>query len=251
MKIINPYKQLEHRVYKRTFLQDVQVEFDFDLCKDAFADRQRIQNFFLQYFHVTPGQDAPSSFSTIELCDADKLIRFRFTEEKTVVTVSPQAYESFVKTMIPFIDRQLAYMEKICSVSSARKMIVRKRNVWEVRANDNVSIKDIYSSALRYTFNEHHVGDMFSIMLPNESSCKISKDADVDLGDGTLKVILSAEIKDNQKADFVLEFIATADNVPVMEVLEVATGLNEVVYCAFHDIVSKDVINLMEQDGED
>lgn len=250
MKIINPYSQLEHRVYQRTFLQDVQVEFDFNLCQGVSHDKQRIiKDFFSQYFEVSIGQDVPSSSFSIGLSDRNKLIQFRFTEEKTLVTVSPQAYESFTTTMLPFIDKQLAYMEKVCSVSCAKKMIIRKRNVWKVLLNEGASVKDVYASALRYTFNERYVYDMVSIVLSDEASSKISKDANVNLGDGTLKVILSAEIKDRQKIFFTLEFIAAAENVSLKDIPEVATSLNDVVYCAFRDVVSKDVINLMEQEG--
>ena len=247
MNIVNPYNELEHKVYNRTFLRNIQVKFEFDLCEGILGNTPIVRDFFNKYFNVVVNHDSSSSYSCIELRDSEKQIKFVFTEEQAVVEVGAGFYKSFTETMFPLVVRLTAFMEQICSISCIKKLTITKQNVWQVKAD--TELKEIYASALRYTFKEHHVDDFVSIPFPNEPQFKMSKEANIDLDGGMLKVIMATDIKNAQEADFMLDFIASADSVSVAEALDISTGLSNVIYCAFHDIVSKNVVDLMEQKG--
>lgn len=246
MKIINPYNEIEHRIYNRTFLRNVQVEFDFDGCNGKLQNNKVLRDFINSYFNVTMDQNIPS-LTCVELCDSIRGIKFSFSEEQARVSIDAMSYKSFADTMIPLIAKMVAYMEQICAIPCIKRLTIQKNNVWEV--NTHSSIKDIYTHALQHTFEKQHVTDLVSMELPKEDSFKISKEANLNLGDGILKVAISTNVKDTHNADFVLDLVASVKNVNVVDILGISTKLNDIVYCAFHDIVSKDVIDLMEQKG--
>ena len=246
MNIINPYNELNHRVYNRTFLHNIQVGLDFDLCKGALSNSQVLKDFVNEFFQVTVNE-TPSSLSCIELCDEKNRVKFIFTEEMAKVTVGAKSYKSFADTMIPFVMKLSAYMEQICKIPTVNRLTIKKNNLWEIKADNDIIT--IYPSALRYTFNEKYVDDMASIKSSDNPPFKISKEANTSLGDGTLNAVISTIIKNHEEATSTLDFTAAADNVDAAKVVETSTKLNDIIYCSFHDIVSKNVINLMEQEG--
>lgn len=246
MNIINPYKVLDHRVYSRTFLHSIQVGLDFDLCNGALSNSQALKDFVYKFFQVTVNE-TPSSLSCIELCDEKNQVKFIFTENMAKVTVGAKSYKSFADTMIPFVMKLSAYMEQICKVPTINRLTIKKNNLWEIKADNDIIT--IYPSALQYTFNKRLVDDMASIKSSNNPPFKISKEVNTSLGDGTLNVVISSIVKNKKEADFTLDFTAAANNVDAVKIVEISTKLNDIIYCSFHDIVSKNVIKLMEQDG--
>ncbi len=244
MNIVNPYGELEHRVYARTFLRDIVVELKFEA---GVRDNSILKRYLQEYFNVTVG-DRASSFSYVELTDPNKLLKFVFSEKNARVEVKGVSYKSFADTMLPFVQRLIAYVEQVCAVEHVKSLSVKKNNVWEIKAHDD--IRSVYPKALIFTFKRQHISDLLSMKLPEETPFKVSKEAEMDLSDGVLRLKLATEVKDEQQADFMLGLVAEAAVVPVKDVLEAATKLNDVIYAAFHDIVSIDIINLMESNKE-
>ena len=244
MNIINPYRELEHKVYARTFLRDVVVELKFE---EGVRDVGFLKKYLQEYFNVTVDERA-SSFSYVELTDPLKKLKFVFSEKNAKVEVKGVFYKSFADTMLPFMQRLVVYAGQVCAVECVKSLLVRKNNVWEIKAHDN--IRNAYPKALNFTFKRQHVADLLSMKLPEETPFKMSKEAEVDLSGGVLGLKLSTEVKDKQQADLMLGLVAEAADVPLKDVLEAANKLNDVIYAAFHDIVSVDIINLMESSKE-
>ena len=251
MNIINPYNESEHRVYNRSFLHNVQVGLEFDTCKGKLADTETLNDFISEYFNIkTTDQHVPESVSRIELNDQDKQVRVIFTENSATATVEADCYRSFTDTMLPLASRLIAYAEKVCNIKSISTIGIQKKNTWKIVADNGRTIKEIYPAALRHTFNEQHITDMASMALPDEPAFRICKEADMNIGEGVMKAALAAEIKNNQVLYFNLDLNASAWNVGAAEAIEVLTKLNNIIYCAFHDIVSDNIITMMKEKGD-
>jgi hypothetical protein len=141
-----------------------------------------------------------------------------------------------------------AYINNVCEISHLDKISIAKSNVWNVCADQD--IEGVLNAALQYTFKESHLNDFTFIREAIGSfPYKKSKEENVNLGDATLKIILSVEVSDEKSAKLKLDFIANASNVSIPDTMEATKLLNEAIYYAYHDFVSDNVISLMKEEG--
>ena len=247
MNIVNPYNELEHVVYKRTFLRKVQVVLDFNSCDDILLNDRQFKDFVAKYFETKVPSEGPSRLSSVEICDDNAQVRFVLSEKSAKVDVGHKFYNSFAQTMYPLVTKLCAYIEQICKTSHIANLTIRKSNLWHLRTEED--IKNVYSSALRYTFREQHVEDMASMIFPNQMPFKVSKEGRLRFSGGGMTTLISAEVKNAHEAYFTLDFNASTQDINVDDAFDALGKLNEIVYCAFHDIVSKNVLELMKNNG--
>jgi hypothetical protein len=249
MNILYPHNiDLEHKVYKRTFLQSVQVNYNFNLQEDKLTNSEKTNSFFPEYFGID-ASGIPWPVSQIELTNQESGVKYVFGKNHIELSVGHNIYKSFLDTLIPFIIKMDAYINNVCEISQLDSISIAKSNVWNVCADQG--IEDVLNAALQYTFKEGHLNDFtFTRGTIGSFPYKKSKEENVNLGDATLKIILSVEVSDKKSAKLRLDFIAKASNILVPNTIETTKLLNEAIYYAYHDFASDNVISLMKEEGE-
>ena len=243
MALNNPFNNHEHKVYNRTFLLNVSAGVSF-ADKPLSADAQGLVSYLKDNFNVLFKPQDDKELTTITVASKDNGLSFSFSTGAASVSIDAKSYKSFASTMLPDLGKIGTFLS-IRKVDELKTLSLTKRNQWKINTENALSV---YKEAILYTFKEKNIHDITSIEVPDGPwPVKLSREASLGLEDGSLKVIFSVEIVDNEHIVLTLDLVAEAKDVPARDLLQYASTLNDVIYGAFHDMVSDDVIALMEK----
>lgn len=249
MNISNPYEGVEHKVYKRTFLQstEVKVEFEPKMTSADFTDR--IVPFVNKAFNKNISEDLDKSVEQIVLSSNNSQIRFVFNLNSACVVVGSSAYKSFSSSIIPHIDVLVSYLNEVACIERIKQTYINKVNVWPIKSKDS---RKAFGSASLFIFKKEHVEDIANLKF-NEPDYPVSatKEAVVKCGDmSVLKAKIGVELKDVNETRFILELRAQTSNLEVGDLILDLPKLNDIIFGAFSDIVSPNIFDLMSKDEQ-
>ncbi|WP_206225138.1 hypothetical protein [Parabacteroides sp. ZJ-118] len=244
VSIHNPYQNSEHKVYNRTFMRSASADVEYaDISLSS--QTEALTTFFKDNFGVDFNPHDNPELASIKLTAEGKPLSFDFHNTNSSVLVGAEDYKSFADTMQPNIGKLVSFLQ-IMRISNVSSLSIKKNNQWDLSAED---IMNAYKSAIPYTFADENIREVAKLNVPDDSPkpIKLSREANVDLGDGRLVVYFFVEIIDEHNLRLVLELKATAANVKTSDVLSVSSMLNDVIYGAFHDLITPDIIGLMDR----
>lgn len=243
MAIYNPYNKIEHKVYKRTFMRSATATIKY-ADRPFLSYKEALAKFFKDNFNVDYTPDEKTDPESININSNAEQLSFSFFKSVASVSVGAKDYKSFADSLQPRIGSLVAYLDAV-NVENAENVTLRKENVWDLKSDDVMSA---YKSAIYYTFKDENIREVVKLNVPEgPKPIKLSREANVSLGDGKLTVQFVANILDDGYIKLELNLEATATNVKTAEIFQTFSILNDVLYCAFHDMVSPDIINLMSK----
>lgn len=248
MNIQNPYGEVEHKVFKRTFLQgtEVGVEFDPPMTSEDFCTR--IVPFVDKTFNVHITDELDKSTERAELTSGDGQVKFDFGLNSAKVFIGKLAYKSFSSSVIQHIATLVNFLKEVACVDTINQTYINKINVWPIESKNS---KLSFSGASFFIFKREHIEDIANINFEvSDYPVSAAKEAVVNCGDSaSLKAVIRVELKDEKNASFSLGLRAQALNVNVDDVISDLPKLNEIIFAAFTDIVSDNIFDLMSKES--
>ena len=248
MNIQNPYSEVEHKVFKRTFLQETEVGVEFDKPMTTEDFSTRIVPFVSKTFNVPIADKLDTSTEKAELTSSDGQVKFEFGLSFAKASIGRLAYKSFSSSVIQHITILVNFIKDVACVDEIKQTYINKINVWPIESKNS---KSSFGAASFFIFKKEHIED-FANMKFEESDYPVgaAKEAVVKCGDSaSLKATLRVELKDEQNASFYLALRAHASDVKVDNVISVLPKLNEIMFGAFTDIVSDNIFDLMSKES--
>jgi hypothetical protein len=246
MSIQNPFTEVEHKVFKRTFLQETEVMVGFDMPMNSEDFSTRVVPFVNKTFKQNIINEIGKATKRVELTSNDSQVKFDFTLNSAKVIIGPQAYKSFATTAIPYIVILFKFLKDVASVSKMNASI-RKINKWPIQSKNS---KQSFGAAALFIFKKKHIEDILNLKF-EESGYPVSagKEAVVPCGDSTsLKSEITVELENEEKANFTLGLTAQTLGVEVENMMTILPQLNEIVYGAFSEIVTDNIFDLMSKE---
>lgn len=250
MSIQNPYQGVEHKVFKRTFLQstEVGVEFDPPMTSEDFS--VRIVPFVNNVFNQNIKEGLDTTTERAQLNSGNNQIRFDFTLNSAKVIIGQPAYKSFSSSALQFIQILIRFIKEVAQTSTASKVYIKKTNCLPIESKNS---KQSFKGASFFIFKQEHIEDIANLKF-EESDFPVSatKDAVVKCGDSaSLRAVIRVELDDLNHTNFILGLEAQASDIELDEAISALSQLNEIVFCAFSDIVSNNIFDLMSKDAHD
>lgn len=248
MSIQNPYQGIEHKVFKRTFLQETEVGVAFDPPMTTEDFCVRIAPFINDTFKLNVPGDLDKATERAELTSNDGTVKFEFSINSAKVIISKSAYKSFSITASQYVSILVKFLNEVACIESTSQTYINKINLWPIESKNS---KLSFGGASFFIFKREHIEDIANIKF-EESDYPVSaaKEAVVNCGDSaSLKAVIRVELKNEKNASFSLGLRAQASNIKVDEVISELPKLNEIIFGAFTDIVSDNIFDLMSKDS--
>ncbi len=247
MTIHNPFPIIEHKVYSRTFMREASASIEFPEVSLP-ANVEKLAPYFKENFNVDINPEGSTNFDTIKIStEKTQQQRFSFDKSNAKVTFEAGNYHSFAATMQPNIGKLVSFISTL-GIEQASKITLRKKNVWDISSEDSMSA---FKAAIPYIFKEKDIQDVAKYNIPETPRpLRISNEANINLGEGLLIIQFFVEISNDKNIRLVLDLEASAPNVKSVDILETSSALNDVIYGAFHELVTQDILNLMEGQNE-
>lgn len=246
MNILNPYEGVEHKVYKRTFLQSTEVKVEFEPKMTPADFTARIVPFVNKAFNKNVSGELDKSVEQIELSSSNSQIRFVFNLNSACVVVGSSAYKSFSSSVVPHICILMNYLNEVACIERIKQTYINKVNVWPIKSKDS---RKAFGSASLFIFKKEHVEDIANLKF-NEPDYPVgvTKEAVVKCGEtAILKAKIGVELKDVNETRFILELRAQTSNIGVGDLISDLPQLNDIIFGAFTDIVSPNIFDLMSK----
>lgn len=248
MNIQNPYQGVEHKVFKRTFLQNTEVGVEFEPSMTTEEFSMRIVPFVNNVFNQNIEAALDKATERAELNSSDNQVRFDFTLNSAKVIIGQSVYKSFSSSALQFIQTLIRFIKEVTNASAISRVYIKKTNDWPIESkNSKLSLK----GASFFIFKKEHIDDIANIKF-EESDYPVSaaKEAVVKCGDSaSLRAVIRVELDNPNHTNFILGLEAQASEVGIDDVLPALSQLNDIVFCAFTDIVSDNIFDLMSKDA--
>lgn len=247
MSIQNPYQGVEHKVFKRTFLQETEVGVDFEIPMTTEDFRARMVPFIRDTFNLEVPKQLDKATERAELTSNDGQVKFVFNLNSAKVVIGNLAYQSFSSSAIKYLLILVDYVKKVACAESVRFAYINKINVWPIESKNS---KQTFAGASLYIFKREHIEDIANLKFEDSAyPVGATKEAVINCGDSaSLKAVIRVELKDATKTNFSLGLRAQALNVNVNDIISDFPKLNEIIFGAFTDIVSDNIFDLMSKD---
>lgn len=246
MNISNPYKGVEHKVYKRTFLQSTEVKVEFEPWLTPADFTARIIPFVSKAFNKNISEELDKPVEQIELSSSNSQVRFVFNLNSACVVVGSSAYKSFSSSVVPHICVLMSYLNEVACIERIKQTYINKVNLWPIKSKNS---KQAFGGASLFIFRKEHVEDIANLKF-DESDYPVSatKEAVVKCGEkAILKAKIGVELKDVNETRFILELRAQTSNIGVGDLISDLPKLNDIIFGAFTDIVSPNIFDLMSK----
>ncbi len=248
MSIQNPYKGVEHKVFKRTFLQETEVVVEFEPPMTSEDFSTRIVPFVNKTFNQNVTDELDKATDRAELTSNDSQVKFDFTVKSAKVVIGPSAYKSFSVSAVQYIAILVNFLKDVAHAELISNTSINKINIWPIQSKNS---KLSFSGASLFIFKKEHIEDIANIKF-EESDYPVSatKEAVVNCGDSaSLKAVIKVELKDLENASFMLGLRAQTSNIGVEDIMSDLPKLNDIIFGAFTDIVSNNIFDLMSKEA--
>lgn len=239
----------EHHVFKRSFLKEAEIHATFPEI-DAEQMNANVREFLNFAFKVDPTSVKESVEDGVEITTKNNDLRFKFERNLAEVSTSGKDYRSFKESILKFSRPLAEYARMVAKTDQLSSVSVTKVNSWKLRA-DNPS--QFIQEGLEFIFRKGRIAEMPKIEFP------------VDDGGPKKVSIVSNPIIPNieYKLKLVLEVCAAEDNyieynlitkacsnkeVDIKSFPRMSFDLNNFLYWVFIDMMSDNVLELMEQE---
>ncbi|WP_289763522.1 hypothetical protein [uncultured Duncaniella sp.] len=247
MALNNPYPSKEHRIFKRTFLQQTEVNVKFSPAIASALFRERIVDYAQKHFGVDISAESEPDADSAKIEAVGEQKKYYFGLEFARIIVGPESYDTFADTILPLLPRLQAFLIEVAQIDGMIELNITKRNAWPFKVEN--AFND-FSDAIGFVFDKKYVEDMCSYKFTeNPQPVQLSKMSTEDFG-GQIKLDrkIIAEANNNGRIYLELALSTTSQSVKVADISADAVVLNDIIYNNFIEYVSDDIIDLMNND---
>lgn len=233
---------IQHKAFKRTFLQDVTAKVTFAET-DLLSDDAAIRSFLHERFGVADNINIPN-LGGIEIVSDNKWEKYIFSTSSAMVTMASDIYRCYDDSLNPRLDILISFLQTL-GIKEVETLSIKKRNLFQAKANNAFQSWRI---ALGEAFKIDNIKQMAAAPNVTDEPFKMSIEGSKYTKWGEIKVPFMIEVPDKSGFKFHLDLEAISGSMRVSELQERAVVMNNDIYVAFTNIVSDKLLNLMLQD---
>ena len=245
------FEHIERKVYKRTFLQQVDVRLEYPIIeKEKLTPElvEAVDEFFKNHFQLEQN-NIPLSENEIFLKDDEQQLAFRFAPIASMLSVGYKNYNTFYDSVLPYLYPLKEYVFKVLGRREV-KTYLRKVNVF---STDNQS--EVAQDKLERLFLQNVFSSAF--LSAEESKSRVRIDGEeTELSvrnfktDGfTLELRTYILHRENGLTSLFLDSIVSFDagSSGLEDMLKKA---NSLLFDSYHWAVSEGIIDVMNKETE-
>lgn len=245
------FEHIERKVYKHTFLQQVDVNLEYPIIKkdELTSDFVRLAGAFFRNHFQTELNEIPLSKKNIFLKNDERQLAFRFTPIASMLSVGYKNYKTFYDSVLPYIYPLKEYVFKVLGRNEVRTYL-RKVNVFSVEKQteldqekqDRLFLQNVISSDFLNTD-----ASKSEVIIEGENTEVSVRSFQIDGFTLELRTYFlhQKEGLSSLYLDSIMSFDADVSNVEDM--LKMA---NDILFDAYHWSVSEGIIDIMNNDTQ-
>lgn len=239
----------EHHVFKRSFLKEAEIHATFPEI-DAEQMNANVRDFLNFAFKVDPTTVKESVEDGVEITTKNNDLKFKFERNLAEVSTSGKDYRSFKESILKFSRPLAEYARMVANTYQLSSVSVTKVNSWKLRA-DNPS--QFIQEGLEFIFRKGRLAEMPKIEFPvkNEGPKKVSIVSTPTIQDIEYKLKLVLEVcsaEDNYIEYNLITKAYSNKEVDIRNFPRMSFDLNNFLYRVFIDMMSDNVLELMEKE---
>ena len=244
MKIKNPYPDLEHREFPKTFLKDAEFSVKFSPICSLNSFHALIVPFVKNHFNTDIELSTDSQANNLNLFSEGNHVNFNFNVQGVSVKIRGQYYSSYETTVAEFIKIILQYLKAMPLKPKIESIRVNKINLY------NITSKNLYEE-MGDIFKNNFKGVIFSglegiRLSPTPYPLNISREIN-EIIENNINNKIQLSIGIDEKSLLInLGFVSETRCDEIEDIEETFKILNLITY---HDMISsigESIIEIME-----
>lgn len=242
MVIQNPYSEIPHKVFNRTFLQEVSASIKF-VETPLLNNKEAITHFLKSNFGII--EDFPGALTVggITLSAETAVERYSFSTTSASLTLDASIYRCYKITLAPKIKRLVEFL-KALGIEKIEALTIFKKNLFKATS------PNAYSSwrfALHESFKDESLRELAANSSVSDKPFKITIEGAGKFDGGEVRVPFLVEVVDKDNFHFQMDLIGTVYDIDTKDIIANADVLNHIIFSAFCNTVSDKTINLLQQ----
>lgn len=251
-----PFKNIEHHIYKNTFLQNTLVEMQYESIKsrlstkDVFRD---FQSFASEFLGIKVEEDEGLTEGGVVISSKEAATDFYITDKQLIIKVGRTNYKTFQESVIPYTEIAEEFIKSVARLEEIKFLGIRKINIWPY---SNTSNKRTLTEALmgKIFSKDLLAGGNFKSQAPeNQNITQWMKEKTFDWEDIYLKIQYGFVAKDEQQERIILDSTAEISRlikIDSSQAKEVYKKLNAMLFDAYHWSITNEIIQMMNKGDE-
>ena len=245
------FEHIERKVYKRTFLQQVDVRLEYPILKKDELTSElvgSVDEFFKNHFQMEQSE-IPLSEKEMFLKDDEQQLALSFTPVASMLSVGYKNYSTFDDSVLPYLDPLKEYVFNVLGKRDV-KAYLRKVNVFSFENQIELPQEKQERLFLQNVFSA-------SFLNSEESKSRVKIDGEetemsvrnFKADEFTLEIRTYFLHRENGLISLFLDSIVNfnAESSNLEDWLKTA---NSLLYDSYHWAVSEGIINIMNNDAE-
>lgn len=242
MVIQNPYKQVPHKGFKKTFLEGVSASVSF--ADTSLLNNKEALNKFLRFnFGIT--EDFPNviQLGAVDVSSENKVEKYHFSTNFASIFLDASVYRFYADSLEPRINRLVDFLNAI-GVNHINELTISKKNIFRGTSENAYSA---WRFALHEAFKDDSLRELAANSSVSNKPFKITIEGVGKFEGGEVRVPFLVEVSDENNFHFQMDVVGVVRNIDVTDIIANANVLNEIIFSTFLSMISDKTINLLQQ----
>ena len=251
-----PFKEIEHRIYKNTFLQNTFVEIQYESIKDRLSIKDvfsDLQHFALESFNINIEKEEAITENGVVISSQEMAIDFYITNKRLIIKIGRKNYKTFKESVIPYIKIAKTFIESVSKLDKIQSCEIRKINIWPY---SNIASKRTLTETLmgKIFSKELLENGNFKSQIPENQNVTQWMNEKVFKGEYSslkLKYGFIAKDENHDKERIILDSsIEMLQPTDLSDIEDVFNQLNTILFNAYHWSITEQIIQIMSREVE-
>lgn len=248
MNIINPFSDVEHVVYQRTFLKKVMLRLKSDSWQ-KLALTSELKLFLKEEFGIDSFPEEDIKVSKIAINSQANLMNFDICDKGIELSINGSVYKSYEDTIEPLMPKIERCIRLFLDKNAILSFEITKINEWDVESEIGI---DDFKNSLLFTFSKDVANDIEISESPSTFPYIVSKQLESKhLGNADLQGTLDAGMQTPNNFTFRLTLDGRVDRCPLADFTGSLKTLNFMIFGLFNNSISQDVKDFMNRKSMD
>ncbi len=242
----------EHHVFKHSFLKEAKIVAAFPEISVEQINSQ-MREFLNFAYKIDPATVNESVDEGVEIRTKGNGLSFQFERTLAKASISGKDYHSFKNSLLKFSRPLPEYAKMVAGIEALTSVSVTKVNSWRLRT-ENPS--KFIQEGLEFIFRKERMAEMPKIEFPSKEDgakrVSIVSNPTIPGVDHKLNLVLDVSRSEDNFIGYSLTTTASSDGeVDIKDFPRTALNLNKFLYWVFLDMVSDNVLELMDKEEQD
>lgn len=242
MVIQNPYSEIPHKVFNRTFLQEVSASIEFAETP-LLNNKEAITHFLKSNFGINESFPKALPVGGITLSAEAEVEKYNFSTTSASLTLDASIYRCYKDTLAPKIKRLVEFL-KALGIEKIEALTISKKNLFKATS------PNAYSSwrfALHESFKDENLRELAANSSASDKPFKMTIEGTAKFDGGEVRVPFLVEVIDKDNFHFQMDLIGAIYNIGTKDIVENSDILNHIIFNVFCNMISDKTVNLLQQ----